>query len=163
MLTIKSPIGPINLYATEQGLAVVAFDVHKNNESYTQALARRWGRQWVEADHEILKQAAQQLEEYFAGQCSTFDVPLDLLGTEFQQSVWMTLLKIPKGDTWSYKQQAASMGKPTACRAVAAANGQNPISIIVPCHRVIGSDGSLTGYASGLDRKRWLLQHEGYL
>ena len=99
----------------------------------------------------------QQIDAYFRGELKDFDVPLDLVGTPFQQSVWQALLNIPYGQTRSYAQQAATIGRPTAVRAVAAANGQNKVSIIVPCHRVIGSSGQLTGYGGGLPRKQWLL------
>ena len=101
-----------------------------------------------------------ELDAYFAGRRRTFDVPLDLVGTAFQIDVWRALLAIAYGQTRSYAEQARQIGRPTATRAVATANGQNKISIIVPCHRVIGSDGSLTGYGGGLPRKRWLLALE---
>jgi O-6-methylguanine DNA methyltransferase len=107
-----------------------------------------------------LRAAAEQLDQYFAGARRRFDLPLDLPGTPFQQRVWQALSEIPFGETLSYGQLAARIGKPGAARAVGLANNRNPISIIVPCHRVIGADGSLTGYGGGLDRKRWLLAHE---
>ena len=102
----------------------------------------------------------RELAEYFAGQRQRFDVPLDLVGTPFQLRVWQALLAIPYGHTCSYGQQAQHIGQPTATRAVAAANGQNKVSVIVPCHRVIGSNGTLTGYGGGLPRKQWLLSLE---
>jgi methylated-DNA-[protein]-cysteine S-methyltransferase len=101
-----------------------------------------------------------QLDEYFAGRRQEFDLPLSAVGTPFQQRVWAQLLRIPFGTTTSYGRVAAALGMPTASRAVGLANGQNPISIIVPCHRVVGADGSLPGYGGGLDAKRWLLSHE---
>jgi methylated-DNA-[protein]-cysteine S-methyltransferase len=101
-----------------------------------------------------------QLDEYFAGVRREFDLPLDPLGTVFQRRVWSSLVEIPYGETTTYGKLAAVLGAPTAYRAVGLANGQNPISIIVPCHRVVGADGSLTGYGGGLDAKRWLLTHE---
>jgi methylated-DNA-[protein]-cysteine S-methyltransferase len=108
----------------------------------------------------VLDQAAEQLAEYFAGERTEFDVPLAAVGTPFQQRVWRMLEKIPFGETWSYGQLAARIGRPSASRAVGAANGKNPIGIIVPCHRVIGANGSLTGYAGGMPMKKWLLAHE---
>lgn len=110
--------------------------------------------------HPVLAAAARQLEEYFAGKRDVFDLPLAPRGSEFQRAVWAALRTIPHGQTRSYEQVARAIGRPTASRAVGAANGKNPIAIIVPCHRVIGADGSLTGYAGGLPVKRWLLGHE---
>lgn len=108
-----------------------------------------------------LPETARQLGEYFAGKRREFDLPLRLDGTSFQQRVWRVLLEIPYGATWSYGELAKRIDNPNASRAVGLANGRNPISILVPCHRVIGADGSLTGYGGGLERKRWLLAHEG--
>ena len=107
-----------------------------------------------------LEQAWQQLREYFEGRRTHFELVLDPQGTEFQQTVWKALLEIPFGHTISYMDLAKRLGDPLAIRAVAAANGQNPLWVVVPCHRVVGSDGSLTGYAGGLHRKKWLLNHE---
>jgi methylated-DNA-[protein]-cysteine S-methyltransferase len=112
----------------------------------------------------VLQQAAEQLAQYFAGQRSTFDLPLDLSnGTAFQQAVWQALLDIAPGQTCSYKTLSAAVGRPAAMRAVGGAVGRNPLSIIVPCHRVVGAHGALTGYAGGLARKTALLQLEGAL
>jgi methylated-DNA-[protein]-cysteine S-methyltransferase len=108
-----------------------------------------------------LAAATRQLNEYFAGTRREFDLPLRSQGTQFQQRVWRELAAIPYGQTWSYGDLAARIGKPSASRAVGLANGRNPISILVPCHRVIGANGSLTGYGGGLERKQWLLEHEG--
>jgi methylated-DNA-[protein]-cysteine S-methyltransferase len=108
-----------------------------------------------------LPEAVRQLEEYFAGKRRDFDLPLNLDGTEFQQRVWRALTEIPYGETRSYGELAKRIGNPNASRAVGLANGRNPVSIVVPCHRVIGADGSLTGYGGGLPRKQWLLAHEG--
>ena len=111
----------------------------------------------------FLKEGVKQIDEYFNGQRKSFFLKLSLRGTEFQNSVWRRLIKIPYGQTYSYGEFATAIGKPAACRAVGNANGKNPISIIVPCHRLIGSDGSLTGYGGGLWRKEWLIKHEkGY-
>jgi methylated-DNA-[protein]-cysteine S-methyltransferase len=108
----------------------------------------------------VLARAATQLAEYFAGARRVFDVPLAPRGTDFQQGVWRELARIPYGETRSYGELARVLGRPSASRAVGAANGKNPISILVPCHRVIAGSGALTGYAGGLDAKRWLLAHE---
>ena len=111
-------------------------------------------------DHPILLATTRQLREYFAGSRQKFDLPLDFRGTDFQRAVWSTLLKIPFGETRSYSDIATAIGKPAAVRAVGAANGRNPISLIAPCHRVIGMSGALTGFGGGLDAKAWLLAHE---
>jgi len=108
----------------------------------------------------LLKMAAQQLDEYFTGERQVFDLPIKQPGSSFQQEVWQCLLKIGYGKTISYLQQSKMMNNPLAIRAIASSNGRNDLAIIVPCHRVIGSDGSLTGYAGGLWRKKWLLEHE---
>jgi methylated-DNA-[protein]-cysteine S-methyltransferase len=111
-------------------------------------------------DESPLREASAQLQAYFAGELRVFDLPLRMTGTPFQRLVWDELLRIPYGTTISYGELARRIGRPSASRAVGAANGQNPIALIVPCHRVIGSNGTLTGYGGGLDRKEWLLQHE---
>lgn len=152
----QSPLGPVILAATDRGLAGVWFEGQRH-------LPDRTG--WrVDDRHPVLVRAVQQLTEYFAGARTVFDLPLDLHGgTAFQQSVWQALLRIPRGTTTSYGALGLGLGKPAAVRAVGAAVGRNPISVIVPCHRVIGSDGSLTGYGGGLPRKKWLLAHENRL
>ncbi|VTU32855.1 methylated-DNA--[protein]-cysteine S-methyltransferase [Variovorax sp. PBL-E5] len=149
-----SPLGGITLAATDQGLAGVWFDQQRHWPDMTG---------WVpDADHPVLREAAAQLRDYFAGTRKHFDLPLDLShGTAFQQSVWQALLAIPPGQTTSYGALSAGVGNPAAVRAVGAAVGRNPLSVIVPCHRVLGTDGSLTGYAGGLDRKAALLELEG--
>ena len=151
---VKSPIG--RLILASDGIALVG--VWMANASPTDA---NWSR--LEGDDDILAQARQELEEYFDGRRRTFDVPLAPNGTEFQLSVWSALTTIPFGTTISYADLARRVGNEAAVRAVGAANGRNPIPVIVPCHRVIGSDGSLTGFGGGLPRKKWLLQHEGAL
>jgi methylated-DNA-[protein]-cysteine S-methyltransferase len=143
----KSPIGIIQIESSEKGISGLYFSDNIEDEE-----DERVGM----TSHFIL-----QLEEYFTNKREQFDLQLDLKGTEFQKRVWNELLKIPFGKTISYKELSLRLGNLKAIRAVAAANGANPVSIIVPCHRVIGSDGSLTGYAGGLWRKRWLLEHEG--
>lgn len=151
-----SPLGPMILAATERGLAGVWFEDQRHLPDT---------RGWPHAPgHPVLVQAAQQLGEYFAGQRDRFELPLDLQGgTTFQQSVWTALQHIPPGQTTSYGRLSAGVGKPAAVRAVGAAVGRNPLSIVVPCHRVLGADGALTGYAGGLARKTALLQLEGAL
>ena len=111
----------------------------------------------------VVRTAKHQLKEYFEGKRKEFDIPVDPDGTEFQKSVWENLLEIPFGKTSTYAKQAVKMGDIKKIRAVGGANGKNPIAIIIPCHRIIGTDGSLTGYASGIERKEWLLKHEGSL
>ena len=111
----------------------------------------------------VLSLATEQVKAYFEGRLQVFDLPLDMVGTPFQRSVWQALLTVPFGRTASYQQMADAVDNPKAVRAVGAANGQNPISIIVPCHRIIGKNGSLTGYGGGIWRKEWLLRHEGVL
>ena len=146
-------IGQLVLLASKSGLTGLYF-------------GHRIGRDELPGEGEgmnWLKQAAAQLEEYFAGKRTEFDVPLDPVGTDFQLSVWNQLSRIPYGETASYGQIADRIENPAAVRAVGLANGANPISIIVPCHRVIGADGSLTGFGGGLEIKRRLLEHEGSL
>ena len=113
-----------------------------------------------DGSHPVLDLARRELDEYFAGDRQHFDVPLDPTGTDFQQQAWLALRAIPFGDTVSYGEQAEHMGDKNKARAVGAANGRNPISIIVPCHRVVGANGSLTGFAGGIETKQWLLAHE---
>jgi methylated-DNA-[protein]-cysteine S-methyltransferase len=156
--SFQSPLGPMTLAATLTGLAGVWFDDQRH---LPDELATPSG--WPTGPaHPVLQKTAQQLTDYFAGHRQTFDLPLDLSGgTAFQQSVWQALLTIATGSTTSYASISKTIGNPAAVRAVGAAVGRNPISIIVPCHRVLGADGSLTGYAGGLDRKTALLQLEG--
>ena len=153
-----SPLGPITLAATRTGLAGVWFAGQRHLPDQL-AAPSGWP---TDAAHPVLKQTAQQLGEYFAGQRHVFDLPLDLSGgTAFQQAVWRALLGIATGTATSYGSISKSIGNAAAVRAVGAAVGRNPISIVVPCHRVLGADGSLTGYAGGLDRKTALLRLEG--
>ena len=153
-LHVESELGGVTLAATDHGLAGVWFDAQRHAPDTSG---------WIEAaEHPVLRQAAAQLEDYFAGRRDDFDMPLDLShGTQFQQAVWQALLRIPRGGTTSYGRLGAEIGKPAAVRAVGAAVGRNPISVVVPCHRVLGADGSLTGYAGGLERKSRLLRLEG--
>jgi methylated-DNA-[protein]-cysteine S-methyltransferase len=146
-LHIPSPIGELLLTSNGTALTGLYMEPHEVGDG--------WKR-----DDGVLQLAAEQLRAYFAGDLRDFDLPLSLSGTEFQRRVWTALRGIPYGETISYGELARRIGRPSASRAVGAANGCNPISIIVPCHRVIGADGTLTGYGGGLDRKRWLLGHE---
>lgn len=151
---VDTSLGPITLAAGPQGLAGAWFegDLHRPD-------TRAWP---VAPDHPLLQDAARQLQAYLAGQRTTFDLPLDLShGTVFQQAVWRALLAIPYGHSSSYGALAAGLGKPQAMRAVGAAVGRNPLIIMVPCHRVLGVHGALTGFAAGLHRKQALLQLEG--
>ncbi|MBK7869142.1 MAG: methylated-DNA--[protein]-cysteine S-methyltransferase [Ignavibacteriales bacterium] len=123
-------------------------------------LKKRLKDEFSEKETPLIKELKKQLDGYFSGKRKDFDLPIQMSGTEFQKSVWNQLLTIPLGETRSYKQQAEIIGNPKAVRAVANANGDNLISIVIPCHRVIGANGSLTGYGGGLDNKQWLLNHE---
>ena len=153
-VTVESPIGPLLLRTDGVSLTGLYMDVP---DRPLQGM-----NDWQEdANAGPLPEAVRQLEEYFAGKRRTFDLPLCLQGTEFQQRVWRALTEIPYGETWSYGELAKRVGNPNASRAVGLANGRNPIAILVPCHRVIGADGSLTGYGGGVSRKQWLLAHEG--
>ena len=157
-LRIDSPLGGITLAASEQGVCGVWFDEQRHGPSLAQI------QSWTTApQNPLLVQTAEQLQAYFAGRPYHFDLPLDLSsGTPFQQSVWQALLKIGGGQHQSYGDLARQLNNPKAVRAVGAAVGRNPISIIVPCHRILGAGGQLTGYAGGLWRKQALLQLEGH-
>jgi methylated-DNA-[protein]-cysteine S-methyltransferase len=149
----QSPIG--RLLLTSDGTALTGLYMEPSRKAQS---TDGWSEDPTVAP---LCAALRQLGEYFAGTRREFDLPLSMRGTEFQQRVWRELTEIPYGQTWSYGQLAKRIENPSASRAVGLANGRNPISILVPCHRVIGADGSLTGYGGGLERKRWLLAHEG--
>ena len=151
--TIDSPVGKLKLVASDQGLVAILWENDKPNRVPLDELVE-------DGRHPILVATERQLEEYFAGKRKTFSVALDMRGTSFQKNVWEALLAIPFGETRSYGQLAKQLGNPQAVRAVGAANGRNPISIIVPCHRVIGSSGKLTGFAGGLETKAHLLNLE---
>jgi methylated-DNA-[protein]-cysteine S-methyltransferase len=149
--TMESPVGTLTLTAVDGRLT----GLHMDGQRHAPTSSEDWER-----DDDGLAAAVDQLEAYFAGSRETFDVPLDLQGTDFQRRVWAGLLEIPYGETMSYGELARRVARPGASRAVGLANGRNPVAIIVPCHRVIGADGTLTGYGGGLDRKVWLLDHE---
>jgi len=157
---IASPIGALIACASEKGVCFLGFVGQKHLERNFALIEKHFKAVILPTPNPHLNVLEKELKEYFAGKRQTFEVPLDIIGTEFQQKVWQALVQIPYGQTSTYKQQAISIDKLKAIRAVATANGANKISIIIPCHRIIGSDGSLTGYAGGLHRKRWLLDFE---
>ena len=142
----KSPIGLVQIGGTAS--EVTSLDFVERRREKTES-------------HPLIDRAARQIAEYFAGKRQVFDLPISYQGTDFQERVWGQLLKVPYGETASYQDIARGVGNPLAVRAVGAANGKNPISLIVPCHRIIGSNGTLVGYGGGLWRKEWLLKHEG--
>jgi methylated-DNA-[protein]-cysteine S-methyltransferase len=149
--SIPTPIGELVLVSNGAALTGVYMQCHQRGPEF--------GDEW-RRDDVLLGPARDQLRAFFEGELFDFDLPLAPQGTEFQRRVWHELRRIPFGHMISYAELARRLGQPTATRAVGAANGRNPISIIVPCHRVIGADGTLTGYGGGLDRKQWLLRHE---
>ena len=151
--TMKSPVGLLKLVASSRGLAAILWE---NDDPHRVQL----GRLVEDRDHPVLLEAERQLADYFAGTRRTFSVNFDFIGTDFQKAVWRALAAIPFGETRSYAQIAAQIGRPKAVRAVGAAIGRNPISIVVPCHRVIGSNGKLTGFAGGMETKASLLRLE---
>lgn len=154
-----SPWGPLRLLATEQGLCRVVLPGEGGLERW---MARFLPGAVAVEGAPVLQQAAAQLQRYLGGEIRAFDLPLDLRGTPFQQAVWRTLTTIPHGHVWSYSQVAAAIGRPRAARAVGAANGANPLPIIIPCHRVIQAGGRLGGYGGGPAMKRALLRLEGW-
>jgi methylated-DNA-[protein]-cysteine S-methyltransferase len=151
---IASPVGKLKLFASVKGLAAILWE-------YDDPRRVRLGELREDTNHPVLLQIERQLGEYFAGTRKAFTVDLDMVGTEFQKKVWEALLAIPFGETRTYADIARQIGSPNAFRAVGAANGRNPVSIVAPCHRAIGSDGSLTGFAGGLSAKQYLLTLEG--
>jgi methylated-DNA-[protein]-cysteine S-methyltransferase len=148
-LALDSPVGTITIVGDDGQVTAVHLDDLTPDDTWR-------------ADRTALGAAAAQLEAYFDGTLENFDLPLNAAGTAFQRAVWHELSLIPFGEVTTYGEIARRVGKPTGSRAVGAANGRNPIAIVVPCHRVIGADGTLTGYAGGMWRKQWLLKHEGY-
>ncbi len=152
---MESSVGKLKLVASDKGLVAILWE----NDSPRRV---RLGELMEEEQHPVLVETERQLGEYFAGKRKTFSVALDMRGTRFQKDVWEALLAIPFGETRSYGQLAKQLGNSRATRAVGAANGRNPVSIIVPCHRVIGSSGKLTGFAGGLETKAHLLNLEGH-
>jgi methylated-DNA-[protein]-cysteine S-methyltransferase len=158
VLRVPSPVGELTLVASDTALMAVHFPTAPSVERVSGGEAHD-----VDRGTALLARARQQLEEYFARTRTTFDLPLEPAGSAFQRRVWDALRAIPYGTTVSYSEIARRLGDVRATRAVGAANGQNPIPIIVPCHRVVGANGELTGFGGGIDRKRWLLEHEGAL
>lgn len=151
--TLTSPVGSLSLVATDLALVAIVWRLEGHRHvPFENALE--------DPDHPVLRETARQLREYFSGQRRTFELELDFRGTDFQRRVWAALREIPYGETRTYGQIAEQIGNPTAVRAVGAANGRNPISIIAPCHRVIGMSGNLTGFGGGLDAKAYLLSLE---
>ena len=148
---LDSPVGPLFLTSNGEAITELFMEKHKGEPKPID----KWRRQ-----DDLFREAADQLRAYFAGELTDFDLPLATTGAPFQQRVWDELRKIPYGSTTTYGEIARLMGKPNASRAVGAANGSNPISIIIPCHRVIGSNGKLTGYGGGIERKQFLLEFE---
>lgn len=149
--TLSSPLGPLRLFDRGNGLCGLYFPEHRRAPTFGDAVE----------DPTRFEHVRHGLASYLAGDATTFEVDLDLQGTDLQVQVWEQLLRVPHGEITSYGEVARRIGRPSAVRAVAAAIGRNPVSIVVPCHRVVGADGRLTGYAGGLERKRWLLHHEG--
>ena len=150
---MASPVGELTLVASERGLRAVLWAEERAGRV-------RLAERRDDPTHAVLAEAVRQLRDYFEGRRRTFDLPLDPEGTDFQKAVWTGLNAIPYGETRSYAALAAAIGRPGASRAVGAANGRNPLSIVTPCHRVIGANGTLTGFAGGLAVKQWLLAHE---
>jgi methylated-DNA-[protein]-cysteine S-methyltransferase len=151
--SIDSPLGVLRLIGSDAGLRAVLWPDEREGRV-------RFEEAPKDGEHPILERAARQIDEYIAGTRTDFDILLDPVGTDFQRSVWIGLQKIPFGETKSYGDLAADLERPGAARAVGAATGRNPISIIIPCHRLVGASGSLTGFAGGIESKRWLLDHE---
>ncbi|MDH6357498.1 methylated-DNA--[protein]-cysteine S-methyltransferase [Parabacteroides sp. PF5-9] len=157
---IETDLGLMVAAATDKGICMFEFADYKLIDLELRQLSEQFKAPLVQGDNPHFDTLKKQLDEYFKGERKTFDIPLDLVGTEFQKKVWLGLLQIPYGSTTTYGKQAELLGKPSSVRAVANANGKNKISIILPCHRVIGADGSLTGYGGGMWRKKRLLEFE---
>ncbi|HML64388.1 MAG TPA: methylated-DNA--[protein]-cysteine S-methyltransferase [Dysgonomonas sp.] len=157
---IETDLGTMVVCATDKGVCLLEFSDRKGLETELKQLAKYHNANIVQGQNKYFKQLKEELDAYFEGRLKEFKVPLDISGTDFQKQVWQALVEIPYGTTSSYLRQAEVLGKPSSVRAVANANGMNKIAIIIPCHRVVGSDGSLTGYAGGLWRKRKLIDLE---
>ncbi len=165
--TMPTPIGLLTIVANDHGIVAICWDTETagSEPDARNPVDRKLGDEFVDVapgtgEHEVLDRAVEQLGEYFDGQRIDFDLPLDPDGTAFQRRAWDALVQIPFGETISYGEQAVMLGDKNKSRAVGAANGKNPIPIVVPCHRVVGSNGHLTGFAGGLNVKAWLLDHE---
>jgi AraC family transcriptional regulator of adaptative response/methylated-DNA-[protein]-cysteine methyltransferase len=157
---LDTPIGKMMAAATDEGLCLFDFQYRKSISSILKRIELHTDEKFEEHEHPLFPVLERQINEYFTGERKVFDIQLHLAGTPFQKKVWEGLLQIPYGQTRSYEQQSVFLGDAKAIRAVAGANGENGIAIIVPCHRVIGKNGSLTGYGGGLQKKKWLLEHE---
>jgi methylated-DNA-[protein]-cysteine S-methyltransferase len=150
----ETPVGTLTVVASDRGVRAVLWPDDRPGRVPLVDVVE------LDGGHPVLDRARTELDEYFAGRRRGFDVPLDLQGTPFQVQVWHALAHIPFGTTSTYLEQARRLGRPTGARAVGAAIGRNPVSVVLPCHRVVGTGGALTGFAGGLDAKRWLLAHE---
>lgn len=157
---IDTPLGPVIAIANETALYLLEFVDCRGLEREMERLKQRTKSPIIPGKTAIIQSIENELSQYFKGKLSTFKTPLFLLGSPFQQKVWQALQKIPHATTCSYTDIATAIGKPTACRAVANANGANQIAIVIPCHRVINADGALGGYGGGISRKQWLIEHE---
>lgn len=157
---INTPLGIMRAGATDEGICLFDFEHRKMMDAIQKRISLGTHSSFEEGEHIYIDQLEQQISEYFTGTRMIFELPLHLVGTAFQKDVWNALIQIPYGETRSYKKQSIALGNEKAIRAVAGANGENGIAIIIPCHRVIGENGSLTGYGGGLWRKKWLLEHE---
>lgn len=151
--TVSAPFGSLTVVASDAGVRYVMFD----DDAHPKPLDTI---DIVDAPHPVLDAACAQLSDYLDGTRREFELAIDLAGTEFQIAAWRALARVPYGTTASYAEQAASIGRPKATRAVGSANGRNPVAVILPCHRIVGADGSLTGFGGGLGVKQWLLDHE---
>ena len=156
----QSPVGEMVLGSYENSLCLANWRYGNHKERVEKRVSKALKAEYVEETNPVIEETKKQLGEYFSGRRETFDIPLFMAGTAFQKSVWNALLQIPYGATASYQEQAKSIGKEKAVRAVASANGANAISVLIPCHRIIGSNGTLTGYAGGLETKQALLELE---
>lgn len=157
---LTTPLGPMLICATAKGVCLLEFEDKRLLEKEFEDLKKILNADIISGENEHSKQAKQEIKEYFEGKRKTFDVSLEILGTDFQVSVWKSLQNIDYGTTTTYQKQAEKINNPKAIRAVASANGNNRISIILPCHRVIGKNGQMTGYSGGIERKKWLITHE---
>ena len=161
--TFNTPLGEMIACATEQGICLLEFNDRKLLDKEFHDIQKLLNATIIPGANQHLEQVQKEINEYFNGERKTFSVPLDTPGTDFQKKVWKELLKIPYGETITYKQQAILMGKPKSTRPIANANGHNRIAIIIPCHRVIGVNGDMTGYGAGIVRKKWLIEFESVM
>lgn len=158
--TIDTPLCPMHAATTDRGICLLEMGSPERRTRETSELESAFDEKMIEGTHPLLDQLAGELNAYFTGDLQQFSVPLDTPGTDWQQRVWNELIQIPFGDTVSYGELATRLGNLGGSRAVGLANGKNRVSIVIPCHRVIASDGTLHGYGGGLPRKRWLIDHE---